>query len=144
MQKELHVCGIIIENNKILLLQRSLNDKSEPGKWCPINETVEKDEQLENAVIRGTKEEVGVKFIIKNQIKPKLFDDVSTTVFCGTRVGKIKMDKNESNQYKWFSYDEAIKLTFAYKYEKLIEDLHTQGLLKSNKDLLLKYLKIRD
>lgn len=136
MSKELHVCGVIIENNKILLIQRALDDESAPGKWCPINETVEKDEPLETAIVRGVKEEVGIDFLLPKKLNTKLFKDPTTTVFVGKTNGKVNLNKDESNDYGWFSYDEAFKLDFAYGYEKLIEDLRTQGLLKTNKDLL--------
>lgn len=141
MPKELHVCGVIMENNKILLIQRSLKDESEPGKWCPINETVKKNESLEKAVVRGVKEEVGVDFISPQKLNTKLFKGPTTTGFIGKKNGKVKLNKDESNDYGWFSYDEAIKLDFAYGYKKLIEDLHAQGFLKNSKDLLLEYLK---
>lgn len=128
MGVEIHVCGIIIEDGKMLLTQRSLHDTSEAGKWCPINETAEENEPIRLAVVRGAKEEVGVKFTIIKRFKPTLFKDKTTPVFIGKRSGEIKIQEEEVEQYQWLTYDEAIRLDFAYGYEKLIEDIHNHGL----------------
>ncbi|MBN1374260.1 NUDIX hydrolase [Candidatus Dojkabacteria bacterium] len=127
--KELHACGVIIKNGKILLTQRPLTDYSEPGKWNPINETVEEGESPDIAVVRGAKEEVGLKFTITKVFKPITFVDPDTYIFIGIGKGKIVPQESEVAQFGWFSFTEAQKLEYAYNYDKLIEDLHMSDLL---------------
>lgn len=122
-----HACGIIIENNKLLLTRRSLTDSSEPGKWCPINETVEKGENLEDSTIRGAMEEVGLTMYELVEFTPTIFHDEETVVYIGKRTGEIKFDPKEVEEIGWFLFDDAKKLEYAYGYDKLIEDLHRTG-----------------
>lgn len=128
MANNLHACGIVVENGKILLTRRALNDYSEPGKWCPINETIEPGESAEQAVVRGAIEEVGIIFKIISQFKPTTFINNSTVVFIGKRTGKISIQIEEVAEYNWFNFEKACKLDLAYDYSDLIHDLHTQRL----------------
>lgn len=60
------VGGIIINNNKILLLKRKL--EPEIDSWCYPGGRLEFGETLEDAVIREIKEEVNLKVIILKYI----------------------------------------------------------------------------
>lgn len=58
------VCGLTVVNTskKVLLTQRALDKKHDPGKWSfGVGWTVDKDETYEESVIRETFEELGIK-----------------------------------------------------------------------------------
>jgi len=121
--------GIIIRNEKVLLLERSEKEDG-PHKWCPINGGIENNEEPEQAVIREAQEETGLDFrIIKSLPSPVYKKDI-TFVFLGTGKGQIKLNPEEVVSYGWFSYDEAISLNFAYGYDQVIKKLFELKLIK--------------
>lgn len=121
-----YCAAIIIRNNKVLLLRRSLTD-DEAGKWCPVNETIEEDESPEKAVVRGVKEEVGLQFVIKQVV---LDDRFSEYVFVGSGTGHFKLNSEESIKHGWFSFQEAILLDLAYDYRQVIQKLFDLKLIR--------------
>lgn len=124
-----HTAAIILKKRKIFLIQRSSAEDSEPNKWCPPNETLEKDELPEHAVVRGVKEEIGLDFSIIKKLPDHHFMNHITYVFLGKGKGKIIADSNEVGGFSWFTYQEAKKLCFAYDYQKVIDLLHQQNLI---------------
>lgn len=73
--------GIIIKDNEVLLLKRA-EGEDHSGLWVPVNETIEEGETPEEAVIRGVREEVGLKFFnIKFFFQP-LFWWSDDSCFC--------------------------------------------------------------
>jgi len=124
-----YAAAVIIRDQKVLLIRRSLKDDSESGKWCPVNESLKDNELPEVAVIRGAKEEVGLNFTISKQLS-NLYFDGTTYVFVGSAEGEIKPDSEEVAEYCWFTYEEAINLKFAFGYEQVIQNLFDQNLIK--------------
>lgn len=127
--KNKFVAAIIIKNKKVLLIRRSFTDKSEPGKWCPINESVEKNEPPQKAIIRGVKEEIGLKFTVTKRLPDILHKGSTTMIFLGRTQGKIKPDPQEVEEYQWFTYQGITQLDFAFGYEKIMEYLFIQKLI---------------
>jgi ADP-ribose pyrophosphatase YjhB (NUDIX family) len=122
-----YAAAIIIENKKILLLQRVKEDL-DAGKWTPVNETIEKNESPDAAVIRGVKEEIGTDFTIEKKLNDHFLDG-ATAVYLGSIKGDIKAAAEEVAGYGWFSYEEARVLSYAFKYDVLIERLHKANLI---------------
>ncbi|MBC8495397.1 NUDIX hydrolase [archaeon] len=128
--------GIIIKDKKILLLKRAEQENFEAGKWCPVNETIEQ-ETPEQAVVRGVQEEIGVNFTIKKKLFEKVGDDMNKKVkngaiayvFLGTIRGKINPNPKEVSEYRYFTYPEALRLTFAFDYIDVIKKLHNLNLI---------------
>ena len=90
---------LINEKSEILLAQRSLNKKRDPGCWGPaVAGTVEEGETYESNIIKEAEEEIGLK-----DLKPTL---------------EIKNRRSSSHEYfgQWFTKDEILKL-FAEKPE---------------------------
>ena len=121
-----YACAIIINSeNKLLLLKRSEKEDSEQNKWCPVNETIEYSEAPEDAVIRGVMEEVGMQFKIEN-----VLEGDKTAVFKGNADGEIKLNKDESLDYGWFSYEEVKSLDLAFDYATIIKQVFNLGWIK--------------
>ena len=118
-----YACAIITNGeNKLLLLKRSEKEDSEQNKWCPVNETIEDGEAPEDAVIRGVREEVGMEFNIEDN-----FEGEKTVVFKGNGNGQIKLDEDESSEYRWFSYEESNNLDLAFDYAIIIKQVFDLG-----------------
>lgn len=121
--------GIIIRDKKILLLKRASNEGAEPGKWNPSNETIEDGENPEEAVVRGVKEETNLDFSITKLLFEHFYDDKKTNVYLGNASGDLAVDEKESSDSGWFSYEDAVKLDYAFGYGEVIEKLHELGLI---------------
>lgn len=117
-----YTAAVIVKDHKILLLKRSRREDDEAGKWCLVNESIEENEPPEKAVIRGAKEEIGTDFTIVKQLQDHNFNG-RTAVFLGLIIGNIKPEQDEVDEYGWFSYEEAMRLEFAYGYEQVIQNL---------------------
>ncbi|NOR29056.1 MAG: NUDIX domain-containing protein, partial [Lutibacter sp.] len=75
--------GIIIQNKKILLLQRSNYTENYPEFWgCPGGRA-EKDETAEQNVIREVKEECNLKFSPTSIFKTGVWQDRNYYRFLG-------------------------------------------------------------
>lgn len=124
-----HAAAIIIRDQKVLLIKRSEQEDSEPNKWCVPNETLKEGERPTDGVVRGVTEELAMRFSIKEQFPDHLYQGHTTFVFIGTADGEIVPTPDEVSEYGWFSYGEAKRLTFAYDYDKVVENLHALGLI---------------
>ncbi len=121
-----YCAAVIVRNNKALLVRRLLTD-DEAGKWCPVNESIEEGESPEDAVIRGVKEEVGLQFIVNQDISDDHFGEY---VFIGSGIGNLKLDIGESMECGWFSYGKAMLLDLAYDYRLVFQKLFDLKLIK--------------
>ncbi len=102
-----NVSAIITYKNKVLLMQRDINDKHFPGHWgIPGGGMEDSDESLEAVAIREVKEEVGL-LIVPNQIRfNNRFNDVIFIVLTATPTKPVNFkDKlkvsSEVYNYEW-------------------------------------------
>jgi 8-oxo-dGTP diphosphatase len=102
---------LILKEGKILLVKRS-NKISEGGKWGLVGGFVERDETLEEAVARETKEETGwelkdIKFlgVIDNPDRNEDRQNISM-VHSATAIEKIGEGDWESDEQKWFDLND--------------------------------------
>jgi len=108
------VDGLIVENNKILLLKR-LNEPA-IGEWWFPGGRVLKNEKIEDSIIRKVKEETNLETIILKQIgiTETIFDKKHTINICFL----LKLNSNEiilnseHDEYNWFSMDQLPKLDY--------------------------------
>jgi len=61
-------CWIMNEKGEILLQKRSKNKKRNPGRWAKTGGQVDSGEDVQTAIIREVKEELGID-VPKNQVK---------------------------------------------------------------------------
>lgn len=121
--------GIIIQNKKILLLQRSNYTENYTEYWgCPGGRA-NKGETAEQNVIREVKEECNLNFYPTSILKKGIWQDRNYYRFLGNWSGKIKIQELEVLDYNWFSYNEAIKLQLSFDYKEVIELLYKNQLL---------------
>lgn len=134
MQTIIAVGAAIINNKKVLLIKRSMNQKFFPQYWaCPAGKIEETDVSLIHAIIRETKEEVGLTFYPKQKIN---FYETNLDnyrflmcLFTGGYEGEIIASEREVEKYGWFSYEEAKKLKLGFRYDQVVEDLHNLKLI---------------
>ncbi len=125
--------GVIIKDDKILLMQRVKNSRE---YFCFPGGTVEKGETNEKAAIREIREEVSLDvkikeflFEIENQDRKEFYFLINDFSGKLELSGPEKQNMNESNQYypAWKSLSEFKNLTNFYpaqakqKVKRLIE-----------------------
>ncbi|MFV0352080.1 MAG: NUDIX hydrolase [Oscillospiraceae bacterium] len=111
------VKGLIVHNNKILLMQRSNSDPINPGIWEFAGGSVEFGETLDNALIREVQEETGLTI----QIKKLLYADASLIredryavvlcYHCITSQNEVALSFEHKN-YLWASKEEALQMLY--------------------------------
>ncbi len=121
--------GIILQEKKILLLQRSNYTKNYPEFWgCPGGRA-EKGETAKQNVIREVKEECNLNFSPTSILKSGVWQDRNFYRFLGNWEGKIQIQELEVLTYDWFSYQEALKLNLSFDYREVLELLFKKQLL---------------
>ncbi|HEY9170372.1 MAG TPA: NUDIX hydrolase [Lutibacter sp.] len=121
--------GIILQEKKILLLQRSHYTQNYPEYWgCPGGRA-EDGETAEQNVIREVKEECNLDFTPTEIIKTGIWQDREYYRFLGNWTGDIKIQELEVLNYAWFSFNQASKLNLAFDYREIIQLLKNKQLL---------------
>ena len=134
MQRELRSIGSLIyriDNNeiKILVIRRASWDKN-AGTWEPVKGGANENEKLEDAVIRETKEEVGLDVIPIQMISTWRFEKwneletqkLPVTFYC--YISKLKHPdqhvklSHEHSTYVWLKKSHALSIIH---YEKMRE-----------------------
>ena len=109
--KKVKSCGcIVIENNKVLLIQQK------KGNWGFPKGRVEKNESECETAIREVKEETNIDVIIEDKNKKyidtyysKKDEFKEVVLFLGKRIGgEIKPQENEIKNVEWVDLLEAI------------------------------------
>ena len=103
---------IILDNNKILLVQQRKTEAY--GLWSFPGGRVEKDETIEEAVLREVKEELDVKLVeyefYKLQTIDSRGDKLEIHTFIGKICGNIHLKNDELMSYKWCSLEDVKKM----------------------------------
>lgn len=102
--------------NQILLAQRKLTKKYNPGKWGPaVGGTNEEDETYESNIYKEALEEIGLKGYDFRK-GPKFFIDQPNKRFGQTfylsvdwQLEQFNIQKEEVEQVKWFDQEELLK-----------------------------------
>ena len=99
------VKGIVVHRGRILLVKRSLDDRSGPGEWEFAGGRIEFGETPEEALIREASEETGLKINIHDVAYTDSFvaEDTELIIiayFCTCNTDSIILS-NEHIDYKW-------------------------------------------
>ena len=126
-----NVSAIVIHKNKVLLMQRDVNDKHFPGHWgIPGGGMEEGDESLEATAIREVSEEMGIS------IKPvqirynNRYKDVVFVVLTAKVTEEIDFDdklstSEEVYDYSWVGLDDIKDREFTpFTKERVVEVLN--------------------
>lgn len=135
---------IVNSEGKILVQQRSLKKKNNPGKWSSTNGLVALDENPIDTVIRETQEELGIsidpsqiKLVEANHIAGShLVVDIFVTL---ANPETITIQETEVEQIKFVSPEELLKLDISTTCSYIRELL--PRLLKTLEDIKQRKLK---
>lgn len=110
------VVGFIFNNEKLLLIKHKRKNI-----WLPVGGHVELGESDLDALKREIKEEVGLEVSISNLpffiLKEK--NETTPHYVCISPTHKIKIDKTEILDYKWFSKEEISTFDLIPEVKKL-------------------------
>jgi len=116
--------GIILKEQKILLIRRSNYTKIFPGFWACPGGRAEQGETAEQNVIREVKEEVNLNFLPTEILTTATWQNRFLYRFLGTWTGYIKIQEEEVTDFGWFTYSEAKHLNLAFDYDNVIDLLN--------------------
>ena len=143
---EIAITAIIVKKGKYLITKRSLNKKRFPGKWTVPGGKLETDDYinlpkdtefywynvLEKVLRREVMEEVGVEITnieyVTSLATTHSDGNPSLVISCMADYvsGKVKLQKEEADEYGWVSLDEA-------KNYDLIDGIYDELLMAENK-----------
>ena len=127
--KKVKSCGcIVIENNKVLLIQQK------KGNWGFPKGRVEKNESECETAIREVKEETNIDVIIEDKNKKyidtyysKKDEFKEVILFLGKRIGgEIKPQENEIKNVEWVDLSEAINRITMKSTKELYQKVLTE------------------
>jgi len=112
------VSALWIQNSKgdILLAQRKLNKKNDPGKWGPaVAGTNDKGDSYKSNIVKEAEEEIGLKNHHFQEFD-KIRYSGKHNYFCqwfklviDKKLDEFIIQENEVEQIKWFKKDELLK-----------------------------------
>lgn len=101
--------ALIKKQNKYLVLQRSLKDDSNPGKWDFPGGNIGEGEDLNTALAREVFEEAGLTIKIIRPLKLKSFVSKKNCIAVVYETEYVSGDvkiSDEHNTFKWVSFEE--------------------------------------
>lgn len=104
------VKGLILHKGKVLVIKRADQDDVGAGTWECVGGKVDFGENLEDALIRETKEEVGLDIIVERILYATTFKtDPTRQVFILTYLCRCEESSNvllssEHSDYKWSTF----------------------------------------
>lgn len=131
---------IVSKDLRVLLIKRSENSKNYPSCWGFVGGWMEDNELPHESLERESFEEIGVK-TEKHQFVGKIFankisDSNDTRIVLPhfatiAENSKVKLQKEEIQDYNWFTFDEALKLDWAYDHKQIFEyAINSRGIYK--------------
>jgi len=110
-KQKLSVYGAIVSNGKVLLLHRKV-----PDVWEFPGGRIEYGEHPEETAKREVKEETNLDVKVKgilgigSCIRSDSMHELVIVYECKAKRGKIKLYEVEHSEYRWFTYEEILKI----------------------------------
>ena len=111
--------GIIIQENRVLLIKRSKNKGSIPNFWSLPWWKNEIWETSKETAIREVKEEVWLEFEIQSLYCDESTEKAHFYNYIWKASGKIILQEEECDWYWWFTYMEILYLPVLDRVKKL-------------------------
>ena len=126
------VVAVIKKDGKFLMIKEARDLLN--GHWGPPHGRLNpEDKNEESAVIRETKEEIGVEVVpLKKLVTVAADTKVKTVSFWLVEMKenqKMKFDSGEISEYGWFTVDEALNLPLYPGTKKFFEDIKSGKIL---------------
>lgn len=120
------VCGVIIENGKVLITQRG--DKKNFGKWEFAGGKINSNESPEDAIIREVKEELNLIVEVSREITRYNFQEYNLIFMLCFISGKNSLILNEHLNYRWIDTGDVASSDFVEGDRKFIESIEFKRL----------------
>ncbi len=142
---EVHVAGIVFDNDKVFVLKRSPARRLYPDLWECGGGQVNPGENFEEAIVRQLREEAGIECkpigiletyeILAPDLDQKKIPGIRFVCeFLGYTYGEEPKISEEHTEGKWISIDEADELEFIPGLkEKIREAYHLYKVYKEGK-----------
>jgi len=117
MEKSIIVAvkGLINHNGKVLIIQRSTDDENGAGTWEFAGGKINFGEELEDALIREVKEEVGLSIVVNKLLYAVAFKTsenrqlVILTYYCTAHDNTVMLS-DEHKDYLWADKKQMMNL----------------------------------
>ncbi len=138
------------KEGKVLLQQRSLNKKKNPGKWAKTGGHVDAGETCEEAIKREVYEEIGLKVkdneinnieIFKSKNNKENYYSYGYIFITDLKEKDFKLQKEEVNAVKYFSIEELEEAKKQNNNDFTFCNWDEEG-FKKQMDILKEYNKI--
>jgi len=123
----LTAAGLMLKNDKILLVKRVATARLFPSCWACPGGKAEQGETPKETAIREVKEETNLDFMPEKLFTINFFEDREMYRFFGKWSGRIKLQEEEIADYNWFTYEEAKNLDFAFDYSFILKELKNKN-----------------
>lgn len=123
---DIAVAGIVVNDDKILIMRRSKTKNHYPGAWDFPCERVKEGSLAENA-IRGVMLEAGLEIEVVRPGKPVALEDgdwrfVVVPFLCKSEGRNVRMD-DEHDDFRWVSLEEMQNYDMIHYTEEALKVL---------------------
>ena len=121
---DLAVAGIVLHDDKMLIMRRSKDKKHFSGKWDFPCERVKEGSLAEN-VIRGVMEEAGLDVEVIRKGNPLTLEDgdwkfVVVPLLCKSESRNVRMD-SEHDDFRWIRPEEMSNFDMVHYAEEALK-----------------------
>lgn len=121
-----YASGLVVNNDKYLIIQRSNSSKYAPSQWEFVNGFISEDETVEECLLRELWEETGLKGVITKKLSTyETSDEDGAWIIIPFKVETTNTTvvlSNDHQSYKWVTMNELKDV------QDISEDVNLMGL----------------